>query len=87
VKNSSSDHKELGTNVVPINFGGSPKDKKKYKIVADEMWLEFPITEVSIPNDLELIQELGVRLYDYDEIGLRKIEPKNKFIVGIVLGV
>jgi phage terminase large subunit len=69
----------LGAYAVPINFGGSPKDKKKYDTVADEMWFEFPVNEASIPNDPQLIQELSGRLYDYDKIGRRKIEPKKKF--------
>jgi len=71
--------KRLGANVIPINFGGSPKNKKKYDTVADEMWFEFPIKEASIPDDSQLLQELGGRLYDYDKIGRRKIEPKKKF--------
>jgi phage terminase large subunit len=70
---------EFGANVIPINFGGSPKDKKKYDTVADEMWFDFPITEAGIPNDPQLIQELGGRLYDYDKLGRRKVEPKKKF--------
>jgi len=69
----------LGANAVPILFGGVPKDKSKYDTVADEMWFECPITEISIPNDPELIQELGGRQYDYDKIGRRKIEQKKDF--------
>ena len=71
--------RELGANAIPVLFGGSPKDKKKYDTVADEMWFEFPVNEASIPNDPDLIQELGGRLYDYDKIGRRKIESKKKF--------
>jgi phage terminase large subunit len=71
--------KEFGANVIPINFGGSPKDKKKYDTVADEMWFTFPINEASIPNDPVLIQELGGRLFDYDHIGRRKVEQKKIF--------
>jgi phage terminase large subunit len=71
--------KRLGANVVPVLFGGSPKDKSKYETAADEMWFEFPIDEISIPNDPQLLQELGGRLYDYDKIGRRKIESKKKF--------
>jgi phage terminase large subunit len=70
---------ELGANVIPINFGGSPKDKKKYDTVADEMWFTFPINEASIPNDPGLLQELGGRLFDYDHIGRRKVEQKKIF--------
>ena len=70
---------EFGANVIPVIFGGSPKDKKKYETAADEMWFDFPVTEVSIPNDPELLQELGGRLFDYDKIGRRKIESKKEF--------
>lgn len=71
--------RKLGANVIPVNFGGSPKNKKKYDTAADEMWFEFPIKEASIPNDPQLLQELGGRLYNYDKIGRRIIEPKKKF--------
>jgi len=71
--------KEFGAKVIPINFGGTPNDKKKYKTVADEMWFEFPITVASIPNDSELLQQLGSRLYNYDEIGRRRIESKKDY--------
>jgi phage terminase large subunit len=70
---------EFGASVVPVNFGGTPKDKNKYDTVADEMWFDFPVSEASIPNDPDLLQELGGRLYDYDKIGRRKVEPKKKF--------
>lgn len=71
--------RELGAKVVAINFGGTPIDKQRYTTVADEMWFEFPVDEVDIPNDRELLQELSGRLYDYDKIGRRKIEKKSDF--------
>ena len=71
--------KRLGASVVPINFGGSPKNKDKYSTVADEMWFELPIEEISIPDDPQLMEELAGRKYDYDKIGRRKIEPKDEF--------
>jgi hypothetical protein len=71
--------KRLGANVIPVNFGGSPKDKDKYDTVADEMWFEFPIDEASIPDDPDLMTELSGRLYDYDKRGRRKVEPKKLF--------
>jgi phage terminase large subunit len=70
---------ELGANVIPINFGGAPKDTGKYNTIIDEMWFEFPIDEVNIPNDTQLHQELGGRHYDYDRRGRRQIEPKKIF--------
>jgi phage terminase large subunit len=71
--------RRLGANVFPINFGGTPKDRDKYDTVADEMWFEFPIEDVSIPNDPDLMMELSGRLYEYDKRGRRKVEPKKAF--------
>jgi phage terminase large subunit len=71
--------KILGAKVIPVNFGGSPKDKNKYETVADEMWFEFPVDEASIPDDPELMTELSGRLYEYDKRGRRKVEAKEMF--------
>ena len=71
--------RNLGANVIPVNFGGSPSDKNKYTTVADEMWFGFPIGEISIPDDPKLMEELAGRRYDYDKIGKRKVEPKSEF--------
>ena len=71
--------RRLGANVIPINFGGSPKNKEKYTTVADEMWFELPIDQIAIPNDPLLMEELAGRKYEYDKIGRRVIEPKKKF--------
>jgi len=71
--------KRLGANVIPINFGGSPKDKQKYTSTADEMWFEFPINEIAIPNDPQLMEELAGRKYEFDKIGRRVVEQKKKF--------
>jgi hypothetical protein len=69
----------LGAQVVPVNFGGLPVDKKKYTTAADEMYFELPIDEIDIPDDPDLMKELGGRLYGYDKIGRRKIETKDDF--------
>ena len=71
--------KQLGANVVPINFGGSPRNKQKYNIIADEMWFEFPIDDIKIPDDPQLMEELAGRRYDYDKLGRRQVEQKKKF--------
>ena len=71
--------KRLGAKVIPVNFGGSPKNKDKYDTTADEMWFEFPIDEVSIPEDPQLMAELSGRLYEYDKRGRRKVESKKLF--------
>jgi phage terminase large subunit len=71
--------KILGAKVIPVNFGGAPKDKNKYETAADEMWFEFPVDEASIPDDPELMTELSGRLYEYDKRGRRKVEAKEMF--------
>jgi hypothetical protein len=69
----------LHAQVVPVNFGGLPVDKKKYTTAADEMYFELPIDEIDIPEDSDLMQELSGRLYGYDKIGRRKIETKDDY--------
>lgn len=71
--------RDLGANVVPVNFGGAPKDKEKYTSVADEMWFEFPIDEVELPDDPKLMQELSGRQFKYTSRDQRKIESKADF--------
>jgi phage terminase large subunit len=71
--------RRLGANVVPVNFGGSPRNTQKYTTVADELWFEFPVSEIQIPNDPQLMEELAGRKYGYDKIGRRKVEPKDEF--------
>lgn len=71
--------KDLGANVLGINFGGEPRDKTKYTSVADEMWFEFPINEVDIPDDADLMEELSGRQYSYTSRDQRKIESKADF--------
>ena len=76
---STDNLKRLGANVVPVNFGGSPKNRQKYTTCADEMWFEFPVGEIEIPNDPQLMEELSGRKYNYDKIGRRKVEAKDDF--------
>jgi phage terminase large subunit len=71
--------RRLGANVIPVNFGGTPRDTKKYTTVADEMWFEFPVNDIQIPDDPQLMEELSGRKYGYDKIGRRKVEPKDDF--------
>jgi len=71
--------REFGAKVVPINFGSSAVQKKKYKNLATEMWFELPIDEIDIPDDDELMDELSERLYDYDKTEAKIIEPKKDF--------
>ena len=71
--------RELGAKVVAVNFGSSPMDKDKFTSVADELWFNFPIDEVDIPDDRVLMAELSGRQYDYDSKGRRKIESKDVY--------
>jgi hypothetical protein len=71
--------RQLGANVVPINFGGVPRDKQKFTSTADEMWFTLPIDDIQIPDDPQLMEELAGRRYFYDKLGRRKIETKDDF--------
>lgn len=71
--------RELGAKVIAVNFGGSPSDSDKYTSIADELWFNFPIAEVDIPDDNELMQQLSSRQYTYDNKGRRKIESKQTY--------
>jgi hypothetical protein len=71
--------RRLGANVIPIIFNGVPRDRQKYTTVCDEMWFEFPVTEVQIPDDPKLMEELAGRKYSYDKIGRRVVEAKSEF--------
>lgn len=71
--------RELGAKVIAVNFGGSPSDSNKYTSIADELWFNFPIAEVDIPDDNELMQQLSSRQYTYDNKGRRKIESKQTY--------
>jgi len=72
--------RSYGGNVLAVNFGGVPSDKDKYTSVADEMWFEFPVDEVDIPDDQELMTELSDRRYGYEKgTNRKKIEPKDDY--------
>ncbi|HKM07895.1 MAG TPA: hypothetical protein VJ869_13015, partial [Sphaerochaeta sp.] len=71
--------RELGAKVIAVNFGGSPSDSDKYTSIADELWFNFPVDEVDIPDDNELMQQLSSRQYTYDNKGRRKIESKQTY--------
>ena len=71
--------RELGAKVIAVNFGGSPSDSDKYTSIADELWFNFPVAEVDIPDDNELMQQLSSRQYSYDNKGRRKIESKQAY--------
>ena len=71
--------KHWGAKVIRVNFGSKATQPEKYANMATEMWFEFPIDEVSIPDDEELMDELSERRYDYDKQEVKRIEPKDEF--------
>jgi hypothetical protein len=72
---------EMGANVVPINFGGKPKDKKKYPDIISEMWFNLAglIDQVGLPKDDDLISELSNRYFKYTPDERRKVESKEDY--------
>jgi len=77
-----TDYLELDTEnnieVVPIVF--STKRSEKYADVPSKMWgnIRENIEKISLPNDVQLIEELSSRRWAEDR-GLIKIEPKSKY--------
>lgn len=71
--------KDMGATVQMVLFGSKPQDDRKYTSVADELWFDFPIDEVEIPDDDMLFEELTQRKYGYDQKDRRKVEPKDEF--------
>ena len=71
--------RRLGAKVIPINFGSASTQPKKYGNLATEMWFEFPIDEVSLPDDEDLMDELSERRYDYDKMEVKTVEKKSEF--------
>lgn len=73
--------RRIGANVQPINFGGSPMDKKKYPDIISEMWFNLAgiIDKAGLPNDPELLAELSSRHYKYTPDERRKVESKEEY--------
>jgi len=72
-----------GYTVAPVNFAQAAVDSDFYKNAASEMWFNFAtqIDQISMPNDIELIEELtGRREGRRDSKGRRTVEPKDEFI-------
>jgi len=71
----------LGANVVPINFGGRAREKKKYPDIISEMWFNLAgmIETVGLPNDNDLLAELSSRHYRYTADERRAVESKEEY--------
>ena len=74
--------KDMGDNVIPINFGGKPKSRKKYPDIISEMWFEFAsqIDEIGLlSDDMALKEELASRNFKYTNDERRKVESKEEY--------
>jgi hypothetical protein len=72
--------RDMGANVTMVHNGGTTGiNKKLYTTCADEQWFTFPIDYVDLPEDRELAQELGGRLFKYTPDDRRKVESKQAF--------
>lgn len=73
--------RDMGCNVVPINFGSKAINKTKYPDIISEMWFQLAdqIDQIGLPDDQELLAELSSRYYRYTNDERRKVESKDDF--------
>ena len=73
--------RRMGCNVVPVNFGGSPSDKKKYPDIISEMWFNLAsmLPTIGLKHDNELLSELASRQFKYTPDERRKVESKEEY--------
>lgn len=73
--------KNLGYNVIGLNFGARAKDRDKYNNLISEAWFEFKdiINEVQLINDEALMNELTTREWKIDSKGRRCVESKEDY--------
>jgi len=66
--------------VLPINFGASPKDGK-HADMASKMWFDFAsqLKYLEIPNDEYLTEQLSTRRKETHSGGLLKVESKDSY--------
>jgi len=72
--------RQLNVDCIEVWFGGKPI-AERYKNKRTEMWCEMADwirMGGSIPNDVNLKQDLAAPTYDYDMQGRRQLEPKDK---------
>lgn len=66
-------------NIVEVNFGERAQDQNKYDSAASEMWLTFPLSEVGLLPDDELLQQLSDRRYSYNNKTQKVVEKKDEY--------
>lgn len=71
--------RDMGAQVIPVNNGGSPNNKRLYTSCADEQWFEFPLDRADIPDMPELMAELSARRFHYTRDDRKQIESKADF--------
>lgn len=73
--------KQLGANVVPINFGGAAMNKRKYPDIISEMWFNLAelLPTIGLRYDEELLAELSSRHFKYTADERRKVESKEEY--------
>jgi len=73
--------RDLGAQVIPINFGRRASNKKKYPDIISEMWFNLAsvINEAGFPDNKELLMELSSRHYKYTPDERRKVESKEEY--------
>jgi phage terminase large subunit len=74
---------DAGFNVVGVNFAQNAQNRDYYSNVVAEMWFDFAniVDTVSIPDDIELIEELTERKEGRrDSKGRRTVEKKDDFV-------
>lgn len=74
---------DTGYRVAPVIFGARAWDGDHYTNVASELWFDFAkiVDEVSIPDDIGLIEEIVERREGRrDKQGRRTVESKDDFI-------
>lgn len=73
--------KKRGYNVIPINFGGAPRDKDKYPNWISEAWfyLAEHMQNIQLLFDSDLLMEVSTRQWQQDTRGRRNVESKNNY--------
>lgn len=73
--------RDLGKSVMPVNFGSSAQDKKRFPDVISEMWFNLAenINEIGMPKDNDLLNELTGRYFRYTSDERRKVESKEEY--------
>jgi phage terminase large subunit len=73
--------RDMGANVVPINFGSRAGNRDKYPDIISEMWfcLAEQISEIGLLDEPELLAELSGRYYKFTSDERRKVEGKDEY--------